>query len=52
MASWPEGKEFATLEPMMHITLNVILRVIFGPTASSCSGCVSSSRSGSPSDRG
>mgnify|MGYP000868157432 CR=1 FL=1 len=30
MASWPEGKEFATLEPMMHITLNVILRVIFG----------------------
>lgn len=30
MASWPEGEEFATLEPMMRITLNVILRAIFG----------------------
>ncbi|MCX6481040.1 MAG: cytochrome P450 [Mycobacterium sp.] len=30
MASWPEGQEFATLEPMMRITLNVILRAIFG----------------------
>lgn len=30
MASWPEGVEFATLEPMMHITLNVILRGVFG----------------------
>ena len=29
-ASWPEGREFATLEPMMRITLNVILRAIFG----------------------
>lgn len=28
--SWPQGTEFATLEPMMHITLNIILRAIFG----------------------
>ena len=30
MASWPEAEEFATLEPMMRITLNVILRAVFG----------------------
>lgn len=30
MASWPDGAEFATLEPMMRITLNVILRAVFG----------------------
>jgi cytochrome P450 family 138 len=29
-ASWPEGEEFETLEPMMRITLNIILRAIFG----------------------
>ena len=29
-AIWPEGKEFETLEPMMRITLNIILRAIFG----------------------
>lgn len=29
-ANWPEGKEFRTLEPMTRITLNVILRTIFG----------------------
>ncbi|OBF25367.1 cytochrome P450 [Mycobacterium sp. ACS4331] len=29
-ASWPLGREFDTLEPMMRITLNVILRAIFG----------------------
>lgn len=28
--SWPEGREFETLEPMMRITLNVILRAVFG----------------------
>ncbi len=28
--SWPQGTEFATLEPMMRITLNIILRAIFG----------------------
>jgi cytochrome P450 family 138 len=28
--SWPEGAEFETLEPMMRITLNIILRAIFG----------------------
>ncbi|MDT4917188.1 MAG: cytochrome family [Pseudonocardiales bacterium] len=30
MASWPEGREFATLESMMRITLNIILRAVFG----------------------
>jgi len=30
MASWPEGTEFATLEPMSRITLNIILRAVFG----------------------
>ena len=29
-ASWPEGRPFGTLEPMMRITLNVILRAVFG----------------------
>jgi cytochrome P450 len=29
-ASWPENKEFRTLEPMNRITLNVILRTVFG----------------------
>jgi cytochrome P450 len=29
-ASWPEGAEFETLEPMMRITLNTILRAVFG----------------------
>jgi cytochrome P450 len=29
-ASWPVGQEFRTLEPMMRITLNVILRAVFG----------------------
>jgi cytochrome P450 family 138 len=29
-ANWPEGKEFRTLEPMNRITLNVILRAVFG----------------------
>jgi cytochrome P450 family 138 len=29
-ASWPEGREFPTLEPMNRITLNVILRTVFG----------------------
>ena len=28
--SWPEGVEFETLEPMMRITLNAILRAVFG----------------------
>ena len=30
MASWPDGRQFETLEPMMRITLNIILRAIFG----------------------
>lgn len=29
-ASWPEGSSFATLAPMMRITLNAILRAVFG----------------------
>jgi cytochrome P450 len=28
--TWPEGKAFATLPPMKQITLNVILRAVFG----------------------
>jgi cytochrome P450 len=28
--SWPEGQEFATLPSMMRITLNAILRAVFG----------------------
>jgi cytochrome P450 family 138 len=30
MAAWPEGSEFAALGPMMRITLNAILRAVFG----------------------
>lgn len=29
-AKWPEGQSFATLPSMMHITLNAILRAVFG----------------------
>ncbi|MEU0496960.1 cytochrome P450 [Mycobacterium sp. NPDC006124] len=29
-ASWPDGEEFESLEPMMRITLNAILRAVFG----------------------
>jgi cytochrome P450 len=29
-ADWPEGASFATLAPMMRITLNAILRAVFG----------------------
>jgi cytochrome P450 family 138 len=29
-ANWPQHKEFETLEPMNRITLNVILRTVFG----------------------
>ncbi|HKV19250.1 MAG TPA: cytochrome P450 [Mycobacterium sp.] len=29
-ANWPVGEEFETLEPMNRITLNVILRTVFG----------------------
>ncbi len=28
--NWPEGREFETLQPMMRITLNAILRTVFG----------------------
>jgi cytochrome P450 len=30
IANWPQGREFETLAPMMRITLNVILRAVFG----------------------
>ena len=30
MAGWPAGAPFETLEPMMRITLNAILRAVFG----------------------
>jgi cytochrome P450 len=30
LASWPEGVEFESIEPMSRITLNVILRAVFG----------------------
>ncbi len=30
VASWPEGQPFATLPSMMRITLNAILRAVFG----------------------
>lgn len=30
LRSWPHGQEFATLSAMMRITLNVILRAVFG----------------------
>ena len=30
VATWPEGDEFATLASMMRITLNAILRAVFG----------------------
>src|SRR3989440_3234697 len=30
LASWPHGRPFATLPSMMRITLNVILRAVFG----------------------
>jgi cytochrome P450 len=29
-ATWPENREFESLAPMMHITLNAILRTVFG----------------------
>ncbi len=30
IATWPEGVEFETLQPMMRITLSAILRAVFG----------------------
>jgi cytochrome P450 len=30
LASWPEGRPFATMPSMMRITLNAILRAVFG----------------------
>jgi hypothetical protein len=30
IATWPEGREFKTLQPMLRMTLNVILRAVFG----------------------
>ncbi|MEZ0339451.1 cytochrome P450 [Mycobacterium sp. pV006] len=33
-ATWPEGRPFEILEPMMRITLNAILRAVFGADGS------------------
>lgn len=33
-AGWPQGREFATLQSMMRITLNAILRTVFGAQGS------------------
>jgi len=30
IATWPEGREFETLDPMLRITLGAILRAVFG----------------------
>jgi cytochrome P450 len=30
MATWPDGREFPTMDSMMRITLNAILRAVFG----------------------
>ncbi len=38
VASWPEGREFETLQPMMRITLNAILRTVFGAQGASFDG--------------
>ena len=39
MATWREGLEFETLEPFMRITLNSILRAVFGARkAPTCAG--------------
>jgi cytochrome P450 family 138 len=38
MAAWPEGREFATLGPMMRITLNAILRAVFGADGTELAG--------------
>ncbi|MGD9619598.1 MAG: cytochrome P450 [Mycolicibacterium sp.] len=29
-ANWPQGREFSTVEPMRRITLDIILRAVFG----------------------
>jgi cytochrome P450 len=31
LATWPEGRPFATLPSMMRITINAIVRAVFGP---------------------
>ena len=30
VATWPKGREIATLQPMIRITLNAMLRIVFG----------------------
>ncbi len=35
IATWSEGREFETLQPMMRITLNAILRTVFGAQGTS-----------------
>ncbi|OBK35390.1 hypothetical protein A5658_08225 [Mycobacterium sp. 1245111.1] len=38
LSEWPEGTPFATLPSMMNITLNVILRAVFGAEGPELSG--------------
>jgi len=39
VTTWPEGREFAVLPSTNRITLNVILRAVFGPRAPSSMRC-------------
>ena len=51
-ANWPENKEFRILEPMHRITLNAILRTVFGADGAGTRGhYVRSSRATRNSDR-
>ena len=47
-ANWPEGEEFRILEPMNRITLNVILRTIFGADERNATNSTNSVRSSRP----
>ena len=40
VAGWPEGVEFETMPAMMRITLNAILRAVFGAEGRPSTNCV------------
>ena len=42
--SWPEGQEFETMPSMMRITLNAILRTVFGAEGGAWTNCASCCR--------
>ena len=44
IASWPEGQEFETMPSMMRITLNAILRTVFGARGPRWTNCATCSR--------